>query len=413
MKTKDNPIHSLIQDLQKGARPPLKTFIETLGKHFPLLYELEHTQQDPEWHAEGNVAIHTQRVLNEIYQILEHSLFTEQEQLILILSAVFHDIAKPISTKTRIIRGKERITSPRHADKGRSYLAYKLPDLGLSPETTRSIMAIVGHHHDPKQLIMKNQPNSQYKRLARLAPLHLLYWLELADMRGRTSSDLEEQIEIIEMFKLIVQEGKLWQQNNPYANWKVFLQQELNNYPEATQNLILANAIRNYEQEIIYTAHEALARSYEYRDAYSNLIITCGPSGSGKSTWIQKNYPNYQVISLDQLRESLTGKQQDQSKNGLVMQTAKEQLKDVLRKHQNVIWDATSLIKTQRQQITQLGFNYQANVSLAVFHKAQSIIIKQNQERSNPIPQQILEKQLKNTDFPYKDEAHQTTYIDT
>lgn len=413
MKVKPLPIHPLIKAIQSGARPQLNDFIEAFGTLFPLLLELKHTQQDPEWHAEGNVHTHTQMVLEQIYTILEQNPhFSEEEKLILILSAVFHDIAKPVTTKTRIIRGKERITSPRHADEGRSYIAYKLLDLGLNPKTARTIMAVVGHHHDPKQLVMKDAPTSHYKRLARLAPLHLLYWLEQADMRGRIGNDLEEQLDILEMFKLISQEEKLWRTVDPYENWKSFFKQELQNLNQDTQNLITQNAIRDYEAEHIYTPHEAIARSYDYRNAYANLIITCGPSGSGKTSWIQQSHPNHTLISLDQLREDLTGKRENQSKNGQVMQTAKEQLKDALRKHQNVIWDATSLMNTHRSAITQLGFNYNANVTLAVFHKAQSTIETQNQNRQHPIPTNILSKQLRNLNFPYQDEAHHTIYID-
>ncbi len=413
MKAKAIPLHPLIKSIKQGARPTLDDFIEAFGLHFPWLHDLEHTQQDPEWHAEGNVYIHTQMVLEQIYSILEAQPFSEAEKLTLILSALFHDIAKPVTTKTRVMYGKERIVSPKHADAGRSYIAYKLLNLGLSATEARCIMAIVGHHHDPKQLILKDKSTSHYKQLARLAPLHMLYWLELADMRGRTCDDLDEQIDIIEMFKLAAQEEKLWHTQDPYEDWKQYLKGELKNYPEATQDLVIANAIRNYEDEQIYTPHEALSRSYDYRDNYANLIVTCGPSGSGKSTWISQNHPDHTTISLDQLREDIAGKRADQSKNGQVMQAAKEQLKDALRNNKNIIWDATSLILSQRSAISQLGFNYQANVTLAVFHKAESLIVKQNQDRKYSLPQHILAKQFRNLNFPYANEAHHISYIES
>ena len=390
----------------------LADFRDAFADLFPLLLDLEHCQQDPAWHAEGNVAVHTQMVLEHCYQSLERSSVSEHEASVLILAALFHDIAKPLTTRTREINAQLRIISPRHADRGRSYCAYKLLDLGINAATARQVMALIGHHHDPKQLIVRDKPISQYRRLARLAPVRLLYWLEQADMRGRIGTDLEEQLDTLELFKLICQEENLWGGADPYQDWKAYLKEASSSLSVKTSNLITANAIRDYEQEQIYTPHEAMARSYEYRDSYAELTIVCGPSGSGKTTWIRENCPEHVVISLDQLREVIAGRQSDQSKNGQVVQRAKEMLKDGLRKHKKIVWDATSLIHTQRSAVTRLGFNYNAHVRLIVFHKAQSTINAQNRARTQPVPANVLGNQFKSVDFPYEDEAHEVQYVE-
>jgi hypothetical protein len=46
-------------------------------------------------------------------------------------------IAKPISSRVELRHGVERIVSPGHADRGRSYLDYKLLEL-VSPASTWS-----------------------------------------------------------------------------------------------------------------------------------------------------------------------------------------------------------------------------------------------------------------------------------
>lgn len=413
-KNKEVVLHPFLENILADARPSMDQFVAVFAGQLPLLNELKNTQQDPEWHAEGNVFVHTEMVLQHVYKLLESkaSYLTKDEHFILILSAVFHDIAKPICTKTRRIYGKDRIVSPRHADRGRSYMAYKLLDFGLDAKTVRRVMEVVGHHHDPKQLVVKDKPVSQYKRLARLAPLHLLYWLEQADMRGRICRDLEEQLDILEMFKLTAMDANLWENTHPYTEWEDQIQKEPQDLDFNTQALILANAIKDFEAGEIYTVEEAIARSYNYRDGYSHLIVCCGPSGSGKSTWIEQNYPDYAVVSLDELRVELTGKREDQSKNGQVSQLAKERLKICLQNNQNVIWDATNLTTQRRQQIIQLGLNYNAKVSLVVFHKSMPTIHKNNRERPHPVPEPILEKQFKNVEFPYLDEAHEIIYID-
>jgi predicted kinase len=163
---------------------------------------------------------------------------------------------------------------------------------------------------------------------------------------------------------------------------------------------------------VIFTPHEAVARPYKYRDGFASLVVTCAPSGSGKSTWIQKTLPDYKIISLDDLREELSGKRADQSMNGQVLQAAREQLKTHLREHKNVVWDATSLLKRHRSVVLQLGFDYQAFVTLAVFHLPESLLEQRNRQRTQAIPCNVLLRQLQNVDFPFITEAHQTLYVD-
>lgn len=408
-------LHPLLEQTLNGATPKLEDFVQAFANIFDLLTRLKDTPQDPIWHTEGDVYIHTEMVLEEIYKSLsdEASHLEQDRRLTLILGALFHDIAKPISSRTEFRDGRERIISPGHADKGRSYIAYKLLELGISPALAREVMALVGHHHDPKKLVKREQPASSYRALARLVDLELVYFLEQADLRGRICPDLEEQLEILELFKLYAEEAGAWKVADPYAEWRTFLRAELADLNEVTKEFIIANAIRDAEAEVIFTPHEAIARSYQYREGFSNLVVTCAPSGSGKSTWIQKHLPDYQVVSLDELREELSGKRADQSMNGQVLQAAREGLKAHLRKHENVVWDATSLFRTHRSIVLQLGFDYNAFVTLVVFHLPESLIEQRNRQRQYSVSGNVLARQLQNVDFPYLDEAHMVLYIDS
>ena len=412
MKTEELKLHPLLEQILQGAKPNLDDFIQAFGGIFDLLMRLKDTPQDKIWHAEGDVYIHTQMVLEQTYKLLDQLDWEVEKRLVQVLAAVFHDIAKPISTRVEIRDGQERIISPGHADKGRSYIAYKLLELGLEPALAREVMALVGHHHDPKYLVTKDKPSRRYLELARLVDLEAVYVLEQADLWGRFCPDLEEQLETLEFFKLYSQEAKAWRINDPYQDWRSFLQTELKEFPEMTQNLVIANAIRDAEAGIIFSPEEAIARSYSYRGAFSHLVVTCGPSGSGKSTWIEKHFPGYQVISLDDLREEISGKREDQSMNGQVIQAAREQLKSYLRKHENVVWDATSLFRTHRSMVLQLGFDYQAFVTLAVFHFPEGLIEQRNKQRHHAVAGHILARQLQNADFPYINEAHETICVE-
>lgn len=400
---------SFLDEIRWGSTPDFHTLKEHFGSVFPLLDELATTPQDPGWHGEGDVEVHTSLVLEHVYRLLENEAahLTPSQRLVLVLGALLHDIGKPSTTRTRLIRGKERIVSPRHADWGRSYLAYRLPELDLSEEEINGVFALVGHHHDPKRLVMDDAATFAYKRLARLADLELLYWLEQADLKGRLSKDTEEQLETLELFKLFAEEAGAWRVADPYVDWRTFIDAELRSFDKRTRTFTLSQGILDAETGLITTPHEAVARGYPLREGFAHLVVLCGPSGAGKSSWIAEQLPDYHVISLDALRTELTGKRSDQSRNGQVVQTAKARLKTHLRNKENVVWDATSLTRSQRGAILALGFDYGASTTLVAFRPRLTDLFVRNRTRDAAVPDQVLGAQIAKADFPYGDEAHE------
>ena len=69
------------------------------------------------------------------------------------------------------------------------------------PDEILSILGLVRHHHDPKKLVLRSAGRNRYARLARAVNHRMLYLLEQCDLRGRTCSDLESQLEILELFR--------------------------------------------------------------------------------------------------------------------------------------------------------------------------------------------------------------------
>ncbi|MDJ0575495.1 MAG: hypothetical protein QNJ65_10060 [Xenococcaceae cyanobacterium MO_234.B1] len=86
----------MINEIFEGATPSIDEFVLGLGDRINLLKEYKSTPQDGEWHAEGDVHIHTGMVLDETYKILatEATHLSEERRLSLILGALLHDIAK-------------------------------------------------------------------------------------------------------------------------------------------------------------------------------------------------------------------------------------------------------------------------------------------------------------------------------
>lgn len=97
--------HLLLEAIQRDATPDFQTFRATFGAALPLLDTLSKTSQDPEWHAEGDVAVHTDLVLKQVYTLLEGEAahLSSTQRGVLILGALLHDTGKPLTTRTRVV----------------------------------------------------------------------------------------------------------------------------------------------------------------------------------------------------------------------------------------------------------------------------------------------------------------------
>ncbi|MFC4425029.1 AAA family ATPase [Deinococcus navajonensis] len=402
-----------IRELRAGGRPAFGDFVEALGAHLPLLADLGRTPQEPEWHGEGDVAAHTALVLAQAYRVAEA--LNPDERLTLVLAAVFHDLGKALTTRRAAdASGTVRVISPRHADRGRSYLAYRLPELGMPLPVIAAVMGLVGHHHDLGRTLTAGTAQA-YRRLARLADLRLLYLLEQADIQGRLAADRTSRLEDLELFRLGAEEFGVWERQEnaaPYLAWQQVIDRELTALTPDYRDLVLGQGMLDYEAGLIQTPEEALARSYGARSGFPQLVVTCGPSGAGKSSWVAEQFPDHDLVSLDLLREELAGKRADQSLNGRVLQAAKERLKVSLRAKRRVVWDATNTRRDFRNIPLRLGFDYGALTTLVVFQPPLSSLFERNPARVHAVPAQVIAAQVENAEFPYVTEAHRTVILD-
>jgi predicted kinase len=402
---------NLIEEIKKGCEISFQEFVESWGFLFPLLYKLKDTIQDTEWHSEGDVEIHTEMVLMEMYKIINQNNFTGDEKVILVLSALFHDICKPLCTKEKEINGKIRIVAPRHEEKARNYLLFRLLELGLPKNQAIEVISLSGYHQLPKLMVVRDKEKRDYFQLARKVNVKLIYFLEMADMLGRTCEDKESQVELLDMFKLYCQDFGIWDnQANLYSNFKEYFDKELSEFDKKTKQFVLCSAIESFESNLITCKEEELARSYVYRSEYSHLVVLCGLSGVGKSTFIQKNYPDYEVVSLDNLRDEMS-KIRSNKKNDIVLHKAKDILKVLLAKKKNIVWDATNYRKDFRKIPIRFGYDYGAFVELITLIEPISKIKAQNKERKHVVPEDVIDNQIDKFELPEIEEAHVVRFI--
>jgi tRNA nucleotidyltransferase (CCA-adding enzyme) len=158
-----------------------------LLRFFPEVEALVGVPQEPDWHPEGDVWIHTMMVLDEAAKLRTGS---AEDDLALMYGALAHDFGKPATTRT--IGG--RITSYEHDAKGVPVAGAFLEKLRAPGELTKKVEALVRHHLAPALFHKNGATAKAYRRLARdldasgVRP-ELLLRVATADHLGRTTDD--------------------------------------------------------------------------------------------------------------------------------------------------------------------------------------------------------------------------------
>jgi len=159
-----------------------------IDRLFPEIKALVGCPQEPDWHPEGDVWIHTLMVIDQARQRIDG--LTRPEQIAVMLGAVCHDVGKPPTTA--FVDG--RIRSMDHEQAGVEPAAALLDRLNVHSigglDVRRQVLGIVAHHLKPLSFY-KADPRAgdgAFRRLAQKVDLELLARLALADCLGRTGS---------------------------------------------------------------------------------------------------------------------------------------------------------------------------------------------------------------------------------
>ena len=168
----------------------------TLIYKYPELKLLKETPQDEIYHPEGDVEIHTSMTLTEMDKIIERENISGKEKAILVLSILFHDVAKSKTTASIFKKdssGVERmvITSHGHEAMGGEMVKEILPRMGFHEELITPISNLVANHLAGVSIKMIPSRSGQLKAVKKLSRRlypatikQLLYVME-ADSKGR------------------------------------------------------------------------------------------------------------------------------------------------------------------------------------------------------------------------------------
>ena len=176
----------------KSSKPSIGfELLKDLGvlKYFPELKALISCVQDPIYHPEGDVWIHTMMCLDELSRILkEENIVDEYRKLYLFYAILCHDFGKPFCTKE--INGK--ITSHKHESLGIEPTISFLSKLTNEKKFIEIVSSLVKNHLIPFQLYLAESSLKAIKRLSLKVNIEDLCLVCLADCLGRTIPDKEK-----------------------------------------------------------------------------------------------------------------------------------------------------------------------------------------------------------------------------
>jgi tRNA nucleotidyltransferase (CCA-adding enzyme) len=154
----------------------------------PEMEPLYDCPQDPEWHPEGNVWIHTLMVIDEARR--RNGDLDRPRLAAVMLGAVCHDLGKPATTAT--IDG--RVRSPNHEAEGVGPATRILDRLNVHTldnfDVRAQVLGLVAEHLRPMAFYKARETvtDGAFRRLAQKVDLELLARFARSDCHGRTGT---------------------------------------------------------------------------------------------------------------------------------------------------------------------------------------------------------------------------------
>ena len=150
-------------------------------EHYPELAALTGVQQDPIWHPEGDVWVHTLHVCDAAAVIADRDCLADDERVLLMFSALCHDLGKPSTT----VLEEGRWRSPSHAWAGVPLADSFLTRIGCPRHFIEIVQPLVAEHLVHVQA--EATPRTVRRLSVRLGKANITQLMRLveADLSGR------------------------------------------------------------------------------------------------------------------------------------------------------------------------------------------------------------------------------------
>jgi putative nucleotidyltransferase with HDIG domain len=352
---------------------------------FPWLRAMAGCPQDAVFHAEGDVLTHTRLVVEALSRSEAWRALPGQERSITFAAALLHDVGKPSCT---VQEADGAITSRGHARRGAEMarqILWQAPDLDgpISFADREAIVALVRYHGLPLWALEDRDPRRRVILTSQTVRCRWLGQIAAADVAGRHCQDAVELEARLALFdELCREQGCL---NAPWP------------FPSAHSRFVYGRSEHGDPQRLVYD------------DTRFEVVLMSGLPGSGKDTWIAAHLPNWPVVSLDLIRQSLgVAPEKDQ---GAVVAAAKEEARVLMRAQRSFVWNATNTTHMMRRKLVDFFVAYGARVRIVYVETTFAELLRRNRARARPVPEAVLRRLAARLDVPDVTEADQVEWV--
>ena len=358
-----------------------------------FLGQMRNVAQNPRWHGEGDVLIHTQLVCESLVADPVFRASDAESRAVVFTAALLHDVGKIVTT--RLEDGVW--TSPKHSIVGarlaRKFL-WQSVDLAGTSEKRRfreAVCALIRFHSVPIHFLSRQEPERLLQSIAAEGcvvegfTLERLALLVKADILGRKADDVPRLTDELSLF--------------------VATAKELNCYERAPR------FPDPYSRFAWLCGRTYLPEQSLYADTWGKVYMMCALPGTGKDTWIGRNLPDLPMVSLDAIRREIGVGWED--KQAPVVSLAMERARQLLRRKQPFAWNATSLVPDFRRRQLELFRDYGAFTEIVVLETSWTEELRRNRDRSAVVPEGVVDDMLGRFSPPSVREAHEISWYES
>jgi predicted kinase len=353
---------------------------EQLDGGYPWVRDLAGCPQDPIYHAEGDVWVHTRMVCEALAALPAWRDLAEEERRVVFAAALLHDVAKPQCTRTE---ADGRISSRGHSRRGSIQARQILWRLEVPFAVREQVAALVRHHQVPYFLLDRDDAQRLCIEVSQTALCDHLALLAEADVRGRVCADQGRLLDNIALFREFCVEQGCLSGPRPFTS-------------DHARFLYFAQPGRHPDAP----AHE---------DFRAEVVLMSGLPGAGKDHYVRGHLADQPVIALDAVRAELDVAPTDDQ--GAVVSRAREQARDYLRQGRSFVWNATNISRQLRGESVRRFAAYNARIRIVYVEAPAAVLSAQNRQRPAPVPEAVIERLLERWEVPDRTEAHRVEWV--
>lgn len=343
-----------------------------LEQRFDWVQDMNHVPQHRIHHAEGNVAVHTQLVIEGLSSVEGYNDLTNLEKEILWTAALLHDVEK---RSTSVDYGHGIISAKGHAEKGeftaRTVLYRDIPTPFAIREQVASLVRL---HGLPLWFLDSPDSDKNIKAASLRVDTRLLAILSESDAKGRFCEDPKILIETIAKFKQRCKELNCW--GKPYE-------------------------FRDNDERFNYFHSQLSLQHTDTVHTIPDVFILISLPYTNRENYIKKHFSHLPIIRL---KESISSLDRN------LIEDIESQTSVYFDRKQSFVWNGSNTNLNIRESL----INYLAlkgyRINIVYIEQSYNDWLTYAKQKNSAFSLDDADKYLSRLQMPQLTEAHRITY---